>query len=519
MSVAPGFAERPPLSGSRLALLTVAMPLATFMQVVDATIANVAVPTIAGNLGASFSQGTWIITSYSVANAIVLPLTGRLAQRFGEVRLFMWSTALFALSSLACGLSGSLASLVFFRILQGALGGPMMPLAQALLMNNYPRERQVMALGLWSMTVSVAPVMGPILGGVISDSYHWGWIFFINVPVAFLVLLLASSVLRGRETRLSRTSWSAVSFGFLALGVGAFQMMLDRGKEFDWFNSPFIVALAVTAVVGLTLLLLWDRRSPDPLLDLGLFRRRNFCVGTALISLGMMLYLGTVVLLPLLLQSRFGYTPTWAGVASAPVGLLPVVLTPLIGRNLHKVDVRLVITVAFAIFLGVMAVRARFSPQADLAFMIVPQFVQGAALACFFVPITSLTFIGLPPARMAGASGLFNCARTLFAAVGASAVTTIWERREAWHHARLSGLIDPYNPVWGDRLRTLTDLGFSPEQAVGYVARQITNQGFILAGAEVYKLCAFCFALMIGLTWLAKPMSKSGGGPGGRPAK
>jgi DHA2 family multidrug resistance protein len=252
------------------------MPLATFMQVLDATIANVAVPTIAGNLGASYSQGTWIITSYSVANAIVLPLTGGLAQRFGEVRLFLASTFLFSLTSLLCGLSTDLGVLVAFRVLQGALGGPMMPLAQSLLLNNYPRERQVMAMALWSTTVSIAPVFGPILGGYISDNYHWGWIFFINVPVGVIVLFLSGRLLAGRETLISNPPWSVISFGLLALGVGSLQMMLDRGKELDWFNSSEITALAVAAVVGLTFLIVWEKRTPHPLLDLDLFRLRNF---------------------------------------------------------------------------------------------------------------------------------------------------------------------------------------------------------------------------------------------------
>ncbi|MDR1395547.1 MAG: DHA2 family efflux MFS transporter permease subunit, partial [Deltaproteobacteria bacterium] len=234
-----------PLTGTSLLILTIVLPLSTFMQVVDTTIANVAVQTISGNLGASYSQGTWIITSYSVANAIILPLSGRLAQRFGEKRLFLWSTGLFSLASMACGLSQDMTTLVIFRIIQGAVGGPMIPLAQSLLMNNYPRERQMMALALWSMTVSVAPVLGPIMGGYISDNYHWGWIFFINLPVGLVVVFLVSRVLAGRETKASRPRWSGISFGLLALGVGAFQMMLDRGKELDWFNSPAICVLGV----------------------------------------------------------------------------------------------------------------------------------------------------------------------------------------------------------------------------------------------------------------------------------
>ncbi|MDR1655975.1 MAG: DHA2 family efflux MFS transporter permease subunit [Deltaproteobacteria bacterium] len=516
MNARGGLPTKPPLESSKLAIITFALPLATFMQVVDATIANVAVPTIAGNLGASYSQGTWIITSYGVANAIVLPLTGRLAQKFGEVRLFLWSTALFALASMACGLSGSLTALVIWRIVQGIAGGPMMPLAQTLLMNNYPRERQIMALALWSMTVSVAPVMGPIMGGVISDSYHWSWIFFINVPVGALVILLTRYGLRHRETQLSVPRWSAVSFGLLALGVGSLQMMLDRGKELDWFNSGTIVVLGLTALVGVTLLLVWESRNSEPLIDLSLFKSRNYSIGVSLISLGMMLYMGIVVLFPLLLQSRFGYTATWAGLATAPVGIIPILTTPLVGRLLSKIDVRYIITFSFSIFALVLFYRSNFSPQADLAFMVYPQLVLGIAIACFFVPITSLTFIGMNPAKIAGASGIFNCIRTIFAAIGASAVTTLWERREAFHHVRLSGLVDTYNPLVVSSMESLRSLGMSQEQINAFINRQITSQGFILAAAEIFKLCGVIFILLIGVCWLAKPRLKQsfpGGGP------
>lgn len=429
----PGKTDYPPLSGPALALLTIALPLATFMQVVDITIANVAVPTIAGNLGASTSQGTWIITSYAVANAIALPLTGRLAQRFGEVRLFLWATALFASTSFLCGVAPNLKTLVFFRILQGLAGGPMMPLGQSLLLNNYPQERQPMAIALWAMTVAVAPVLGPILGGFISDNWAWGWIFFINVPTGLTVLLLTYRLLKNRETPRSRPSFNLISFSLLAIGVGALQMMLDRGKELDWFNSTEIVLLALTALVGLTFLVAWELTNPLPLVDL-----------------------------------------------------------------------RLIISGGFLVFAYCMYLRTGFAPNMDLKFIIWPQFIQGAALACFFVPITTLTFSGIKPQQMAAAAGLFNFIRTLFGAIGASVATTLWERREAFHHVRLSGQADPYNPIAREALRRLSDLGLSETQSAAFLARQITDQGFILAAAEIYQLCAAAFILMIFIVWLAR---------------
>ncbi|MDR2141143.1 MAG: DHA2 family efflux MFS transporter permease subunit [Deltaproteobacteria bacterium] len=505
MSRAPAAPLWEPLSGTSLLLLTIALPLATFMQVVDTTIANVAVQTISGNLGASYSQGTWIITSYSVANAIILPLSGRLAQRFGEKRLFLWSTGLFALASMACGLSQDLTTLVIFRIIQGAVGGPMIPLAQSLLMNNYPREKQVMALALWSMTISVAPVFGPIMGGYISDNYHWSWIFFINVPIGVVVVLLASHVLVGRETKIVKPHWSAISFGLLAVGVGAFQMMLDRGKELDWFNSPTIRVMAVIAFLGLAFLLIWEKDNPRALIDLTLFKYRNFSVGISLISLGMMLYLGTVVLIPLLLQTRYGYTATWAGLATSPIGVLPIILLPILGRYSNHVDMRYIISAGFAVIALTMRMRSGFAPGMDLEYVLVPQLIQGFGLGCFFVPITSIAFIGMDPTKIAGASGVYNCSRTLFSAIGTSLFTTMWERREAVHHVHLSGLIDDLNPLATEGLEKLIDLGLTQEQAFGYLQSQITNQGFIIAANEIFQFCSYSFILMIFLVWVAKP--------------
>ncbi len=243
-------------------------------------------------------------------------------------------------------------------------------------------------------------------------------------------------------------------------------------------------------MTGVSFLVVWELNNPAPLLNLRLFASRNVSVGVVCISLGMLIYLGTVVLLPLLLQTRFGYTATWAGLASAPVGLLPILLTPLIGRQAHKIDLRLVITFGFLVFALCMYMRTGFAPGMDLRFILWPQIIQGAALACFFVPITTLTFRDIEPARLADAAGLFNCIRTLFGAIGASVVTTLWERREAFHHTRLSGYIDPYNPLAAQALERLKNLGLDPDQSAGYLARQITDQGFILGAAEIYLLCA-----------------------------
>jgi len=277
--------DKKPLVGAPLAWMTVALSLATFMQVLDSTIANVAIPTIAGNLGASNSQGTWVITSFGVANAISIPITGWLAKRIGEVKLFLWATVLFAFASWLCGISNSLEMLIFFRVLQGVVAGPLIPLSQSLLLNNYPPAKRSTALALWSMTVIVAPICGPILGGYISDNYHWGWIFFINVPIGIAVVALTLKTLKGRETATQIRPIDSVGLVLLVLGIGCLQVMLDRGKELDWFNSTEIIVLAAVAVVALCFLVVWELTDDHPIVDLSLFKSRNFTIGVLCISL------------------------------------------------------------------------------------------------------------------------------------------------------------------------------------------------------------------------------------------
>lgn len=398
-----------PLQGGKLAIMTIALALATFMQVLDSTIANVAIPTIAGNLGASNSQGTWVITSFGVANAISIPITGWLAKRIGEVRLFMWSTALFALTSWLCGISQSLEMLIFFRVLQGLVAGPLIPLSQSLLLNNYPPAKRNMALALWSVTIVVAPILGPILGGYISDNYHWGWIFFINVPFGVLIIMCISNTLAGRETKTEIKPIDTIGLVLLVVGVGALQIMLDQGKELDWFNSTEIIVLTIIAVVALSFLIVWELTDEHPVIDLSLFKSRNFTIGCLTLSLAYMIYFGTIVLLPLLLQEVFGYTATWAGLAAASVGLLPLIITPIIGKFGGKVDLRYIISFSFIMFAVCFYWRAyTFEPGMDFATVAWPQFWQGLGVACFFMPLTTMTLSGLPPEKMASASSLSN---------------------------------------------------------------------------------------------------------------
>ncbi len=495
-----------PLQGAQLAWMTIALSLATFMQVLDSTIANVAIPTIAGNLGASNSQGTWVITSFGVANAISIPITGWLAKRIGEVRLFLWSTGLFALTSWLCGISDSLGMLILFRVLQGLVAGPLIPLSQSLLLNNYPPAKRNMALALWSMTIVIAPICGPILGGYISDNYHWGWIFFINVPFSLIIIAIITKVLKGRETKIAIKPIDTIGLALLVLGIGALQIMLDQGKELDWFNSTEIIVLAVVALVAIAFLIVWELTDEHPVIDLSLFKQRNFTIGCLSLSLAYMLYFGTIVLLPQLLQQVFGYTATWAGLASAPVGLLPLLITPIIGRFGNRIDMRYLVTFSFIIYAVCYYWRAyTFEPGMSFAAVAWPQFVQGLAIACFFMPLTTITLSGLPPEKMASASSLSNFMRTLAGAIGTSITTTLWTQRESMHHENFAAFVDPYNPNAQEIYTQLSEMGMDEQQSLGYLAKNITDQGLIISANEIFWISAGIFILLMILVWFAKP--------------
>src|SRR5213592_1177358 len=315
-------ASPPPLTDGALVLGSVALSLATFMNVLDTSIANVSIPAISGDLGVSPDQGTWVITSFGVANAISLPLTGWLTRRYGQVRLFLASVLLFVIASFLCGLAPSIEFLILFRVIQGAVAGPMIPLSQSLLLSSYPKEKAGSALAMWAITTLVAPVVGPLLGGWITDNMTWPWIFYINIPVGLAAAVVTWIIYRKRETPTRKLPIDGMGLGLLVLWVGAMQIMLDKGKELDWFHSTQIVVLGLAAVIGFVVFIIWELTEEHPVVELRLFALRNFSVGAITLSIAYGLFFGNLVLLPLWLQQHMGYTATAAGFALAPVGLL-----------------------------------------------------------------------------------------------------------------------------------------------------------------------------------------------------
>ncbi len=498
--------EYPPLTGATLAWGTFALALATFMIVLDSSIANVSIPAISGDLGVSPSQGTWVITSFAVANAISIPLTGWLTQRFGQVRLFISAILLFILASWLCGFAPNIESLIAFRVLQGAVSGPIIPLSQSLLLSSYTKAKAGTALALWAMTTLVAPVMGPLLGGWITDHITWSWIFYINIPVGLVAAGITWSIYQHRESIVHKLPIDKVGLFLLVVWVGSMQIMMDKGKELDWFNSSTIITLAVIAVVGFAFFIAWELTDEHPVVDLHLFASRNFWTGTVSLSLAYGVFFGNVVLLPLWLQQYMGYTATQAGMVLAPVGVMAIILSPFVGKSISKVDPRILSTISFLVFALVLWMRSLFNTNADMTTILIPTFVQGVAMAFFFIPLVALTLSGLPQSKIPSASGLSNFARITAGAFGTSIVTSVWENRAAMHHAHLAEKISLANLPATDALTNLQGVGLNQQQALGVINRAIDQQAFMMAADDIFYVSAIIFIVLIGVVWLARPV-------------
>ena len=509
--------SHPPLQGGQLVIGTIAVSLAVFMNVLDTSIANVAIPTISGDLGVSSDQGTWVITSFAVANAISVPLTGWLTDRFGQVRLFLASIILFVISSWMCGLSPNLPFLLASRVLQGAVAGPMIPLSQALLLSSYPRAKAPMALALWAMTTLIAPVAGPILGGWISDNYSWPWIFYVNIPVGIAAAAATWAIYRNRESAVRRAPIDGVGLALLVLWVGSLQIMLDKGKDLDWFASTTIIVLALTAVIAFAFFVIWELTAEHPVVDLSLFRMRNFTGGTVALSIGYGLYFGNLVLLPLWLQTQIGYTATDAGLVMAPVGLFAILLSPLTGKYLPRTDPRFISTASFLTFALCFWMRSRYTTGVDEWSLTLPTLVQGIAMAGFFIPLVSITLSGLPGHRIPAASGLSNFVRIMCGGIGTSIFQTAWDHRNNFHHAQLVEQANVYNPTFNQAVTQMGNLGLTRDQAHGLINNLATQQAAQLGVNDLFYISAAIFVLLIGLIWITKP-ERSGGGDAGAAA-
>lgn len=500
--------------GSRLLLLNFALGLGTFIQILDSSIANVAIPYIAGNLSVSADEGTWVITSFAASNAIVLPLTGWLSDYFGRIRLFVVSVLLFALTSLCCGFSHSLTMLIIFRVLQGAVAGSLIPLSQSILIASNPPDKQGPALGFWSMIVIVAPVLGPIIGGYLTEVYSWPWIFYINVPIGLFSASVTWYLLKDQESKIVRVPIDWIGLFLLSLGVACMQIMLDKGKDLDWFSSNIIRALTITSIVSLLYFFIWNHFQKYRIVDFSFFKLRNFAIGTVTITLGYLLYFTSTVTTPLWLQTEQDYTPFWAGVAVAPVGLVSVFASMLVGKYMGRFDLRHVTALSFLFFSLSFFYQASFTTDVSLEKIMLARFFQGFGIAIFFLPLVQISFSGIPADKLPSASGLFHFMRILVGSgFGTSLAIELWTHLEIFHHGRLSESITNYREEVSQLFEELNNYSsrFTPEVVTRILDRMVEQQAFMLSSNDILWLAGWLFIFMIPLIFLCNPVKASHG--------
>ena len=497
-------------------LIAFTVMLATFMEVLDTSIANVALRHIAGSLSASVEEATWVLTSYLVANAIILPMGAWFSMLLGRKRFYMICVALFTVSSFLCGMAPTLGLLIFFRVLQGLGGGALQPISQAILVESFPRAKQGMAMAVYGMGVVVAPVIGPTLGGWITDNFSWGWIFFINLPVGLLSLFMTQALIQDPPYLVRRTFGSVkvdyLGFGLLALGLGSLEIVLDEGQRNDWFGSNFIVAFAVITAVCLIGVVVWELRQKQPIIDFHVLKERNFALATvSMLVLGFVLY-GSTTLLPLFLQTLLGYTAMLSGMVLSPGGVVICMFMPVVGFLLRKYQARwLVIFGVATSALGLMAM-ARFNLDVDYSHAVWGRVVQSLGLAFLFVPISTLAFSSVPRERINYATGLFNLARNIGGSSGIAMVTTMLARRAQYHQSVLVSHLTPYDAAYRDALARTTAAvqasgASAPDaarQAQGLLYGTLQRQSSMLAFADTFWIMGALFLVIIPIMFLMR---------------
>jgi DHA2 family multidrug resistance protein len=501
-------------------IIAIAVMFGTFMEVLDTTVVNVSLPHIAGSLSASVDEATWVLTSYLVANAIILPITGWLANFFGRKRLLMMSVTGFTIASFLCGFAPTLTLLIIFRVIQGAAGGALQPLSQAVLLEAFPPEMRGKAMGFWGLGIVVAPILGPVLGGWLTDSYTWRWVFYINIPVGIASVVMTKLFIFDppyvRRTSQSIDYWG---IGMLAVGIGSLQIMLDKGQQQDWFSSKWIVGLLVVSAVTLIVFVVHELRTRSPVVNLGVFKDRSYSTGTFLMTtVGFVLY-GSLVLLPLWLQTLLGYPPIQAGIALAPRGLGSFIGMPLIGAIMPKIDPRKLL--GSGLILGSLTLfqLSRLNLNAGYWDFFWPQFVQGFSLAMLFVPLTTISMASIPKETMGNATSIFNLLRNLGGSIGIASVTTLIARYQQMHINVLGANVTASSPqaqTLLSNMRSLmmargADITTASQQSYAAVFRMVEQQAMILSYVDVFRLLGFIFILLAPMVLIMKKPSTPSG--------
>jgi DHA2 family multidrug resistance protein len=504
-------------------IIAVAVTLATFMEVLDTSIANVALPHIAGSLSAGQDESTWVLTSYLVSNAIVLPLSGWLSSIIGRKNFYMSCVALFTVSSFMCGLAPNLATLIICRVLQGAGGGGLQPSEQAILADTFPPAKRGMAFAVYGIAVVTAPAIGPTLGGWITDNFTWRWIFFINIPVGILSILLTSRLIQDppyfKRRKLSETSIDYVGLGFVALGLGTLQVILDKGQREDWFESHFIVSLSLICVASLIFVIIWEWRHKDPIVDLHLFRNSTFGISNLLMFMLGFALLGSTLLLPLFMQTMLGYTAQQAGLALMPGGFTIMLLLPLVGFLLSRHSPRWLLLFGLIVLSASLFHMTRFDLEIDFRTVATARTFQAMGMAFLFVPINTAAYSFLPRDKNNAASGLMNLARNIGGSVGISVVTTMLDRRTQVHLTNLSSHLSQTNPALQSAIQGASSAmrahgasaAGATQQAYALIQGVVSRQATMLAYIDCFWFLGVAILLMVPMVFLMKKPKPGGG--------
>jgi DHA2 family multidrug resistance protein len=506
-------------SGVNPWIIAATVMLATFMEVLDTSVANVSLNSIAGNLSSSMDEATWVLTSYLVANAIILPMGGWFSMLLGRKRFYMICVGVFTVSSFLCGFAPTLGALVFFRVLQGLGGGALQPVSQAILVESFPRSKHGMAMAIYGMGVVVAPVIGPTLGGWITDNYTWRWIFYINIPVGILSLAMTSLLIQDppylvRKGFRDGLKIDYMGFGLLALGLGSLEVVMDEGQKNDWFGSSFITMFAIVMAVSLIAVVLWELRQKNPIIDFHVLKDRNFTLATvSMLVLGFVLYASTA-LLPMFLQSLLGYTAMLSGMVLSPAGLVVIVLLPVVGMLMRRFQARWLVIFGVLISSGGLLLMSHFTLGIDYSTAVIGRIVQSAGMPFLFVPISAVAFAYIPKERTNYATGLFNLARNIGGSTGIATVTTILARRGQFHQQRLMEHLTPYDAGYRNALSgtaqmihaqgaSMTD---ATAQAQGLIYGSALRQSSMLAFADAFAIMALLFLIVVPLMLFMKKM-------------
>jgi MFS transporter, DHA2 family, multidrug resistance protein len=507
-------------------IIALAVTLATFMEVLDTSIANVALPHIAGSLSAGQDESTWVLTSYLVSNAIVLPLSGWLSSIIGRKRFYMSCVALFTISSFLCGFSPNLGTLIFFRILQGVGGGGLQPSEQAILADTFPPAKRGMAFAVYGIAVVMAPAIGPTLGGWITDNFTWRWIFFINIPVGILSLLLTSRLIQDppyfKRRKLSETNIDYIGLGLVALGLGTLQVVLDKGQREDWFESNFIVVLSAISAAALVWVVIWEWYHKDPIIDLHLFKQRTFATANFLMFMLGFALLGSTLLLPLFMQTLLGYTAEQSGLALMPGGFTIMVCMPIVGFLLSRYSPRWLMLFGLSMLSFSLFHMTTFDLGVDFRTVTMARVFQAMGLAFLFVPINTAAYSGLPRDKNNAASGLMNLARNIGGSVGISFVTTGLARRAQVHQVRLVENLNAANPQFRSALRGITGVfagggagpgsgpGTAQQHAYAMLQANVIQQSTMLAYIDNFWVLGVVIACLIPCVFLIKKAKPAG---------